>query len=260
MELRDSSHFLKEPTENLVYRSHGWIFRQVKRNLLDDALRRPRVLHVRIAVCPIPAWVERIPRRAQVGPRAGIVAMLPEAVANPHFGIPYGFEQMDQVILGGSLPTGLHDECAVFEILQAQRGFRLRDIFPVIRKSPCEPITLLHRCLAGGIGWISLPDIDWVFPPRNARIGWKIPAIVQRIDTGTIEPLNVREWLAGLGNHRDADDAAHDVRVRGIEHETRMLDRIEVIHDLPQPRIGLADCLAHTFRARSGELRRLLSR
>ena len=89
-------------------------------DVLKNPIRRPRVLHIGIAVRPIASVVQRVPRRAQIGTCLRCVSMLAESVADSDFIVPNRFEEVDQIVFRRALPSGLHNQCAVFEILQPQ--------------------------------------------------------------------------------------------------------------------------------------------
>src|ERR1700733_856391 len=125
-------HFLKEFSKNLIDRRQWRILRQMLLDVLNDALRRPRVLHLGIAVRPVATGMQRVPRRTQIGAGSRIIAVLAEAIANVDLVVPDWFEQMNEVVLGRILPSGLHDNRPILEILQAERASRLRDVLAVI--------------------------------------------------------------------------------------------------------------------------------
>jgi hypothetical protein len=140
--------------------------------ILHYPLLRSRILHFGIAVRPIPTRVQSIPRRAQVGPRSRIVAVFAESVGNAHLGIPYGLEEVNQVVLSRSLPSRLHDNRPVVEILQPQCCFSLRDVLSVVVEAVGQPVPLFHRGLGGWIGWVSTSAPDVVAKAIKCRLNF----------------------------------------------------------------------------------------
>jgi len=53
--------------------------------------------------------------------------MFAKTVTNAALVVPDGLEEMDQVIFGRALPTALHHECAVLEIVEAEGTQGLAD-------------------------------------------------------------------------------------------------------------------------------------
>ena len=87
--------------------SKGGIHGEVFRDVAQDALARSGILNVRIAVCPISARMQRVPWRAQIRTRLRIVTVLSKAVADADFIVPNRLEEMNEVVLGGFLPSRL---------------------------------------------------------------------------------------------------------------------------------------------------------
>ena len=115
------------------------------RNVLNDPLSGSRILHVGIAVSPVAAVVQGVPGRMQIGARLERVAMLAKPIADSDFVVPNRLEKIDQIVFGRALSSRLHDEGAVFEILEPQCSCGFGDVLPVFVEPSGELVTLLHR-------------------------------------------------------------------------------------------------------------------
>ena len=100
-------HFVKEASQDHIRGLENRIRNEVVRDITQDTLARAGILHVWIAVRPVPTWMQRVPWRAQIRTRLRIVTVLPETVADVDFIVPNRLEQMNEIVLGGYLPSRL---------------------------------------------------------------------------------------------------------------------------------------------------------
>ena len=217
-----------------------------------------RICHRRVTMRPITTWVERVPRRSQVGACFRVVPMFANSVTDSHFTVPNRFEEINQVGLGSGLPSALDGESPKLEILQAERGLGLCNVLSMVTKASRESISLLDDAFAIRIRRIGFADIDGMFSSGYALIGWKVAIVIDRVNAGAVEALKGFKRLAGLSDHRNTNDAAHNIRVGEIKNEPWMMNRVEVFYDVSEivtrRRNRLPEALSHSRRKLDGFL------
>ena len=100
-------HFVKEPAQDHVRGLERRVHSEVFRDVTQDALARSGILHVWIAVRPVPTRMQRVSWRAKIRTRLRIVTVLSKAVADADFIVPHRLEEMNEIVLGGCLPSRL---------------------------------------------------------------------------------------------------------------------------------------------------------
>lgn len=93
--LRHGANLLKEPFQNLIYRPQRRVLCEMFLNFGDDLPLGLGILHVFVTMSPLPTRMQRIPRRAQIGTRFGIVSVFSKAVTNSDLRIPNRLEKVD---------------------------------------------------------------------------------------------------------------------------------------------------------------------
>ena len=103
--------------------------------------------------------------------------------------------------------------------------------------------------MASRIAGIGLPDVDGVFLPGYRGIPFKVAAVIEGVNAGAVEAFDMAQFRSWLGDHSDGNEPAENARVGGIEHQVRLLDRVEMFSDSTELFVRLGDRVPDSMHA-----------
>lgn len=115
-----------------------------------------------------------------------------------------------------------------------QRGASRPNALGVFCQTSCQSWALFDERLRIRSRRVRLANINWRFLTSYRLVRREAPAIVQCVDTGSVEFGYRRHGLAALFQKCAANESADDFWTRRIEYKRWMLDGVELVGELTQ--------------------------